>query len=123
MIDNPRIKIHLFKKDDPFLSFNRGDVIFSQGDLGDEMYIVRVGRVELRIGENLLYTVDQDEVFGEMAIVDDSPRSATAIALEDCQVVAVGQKRFLQAVQANPVFAFLMLKVLSHRLRATNAVL
>lgn len=123
MTDNPPIKIHLFKGSEPFLSFKKGDVIFSEGDLGEEMYIVRSGKVGLRIGGNLLYTVDQDEAFGEMAIVDDAPRSAAAFALEDCEVVAIGQQRFLQAVQANPVFAFLMLKVLSHRLRATNPLL
>ncbi len=123
MTDNPPIKIHLFRNEASCLRFKKGEVIFRQGEAGEEMFIVRSGRVELRIGGSLLYTVEQDEVFGEMAIVDDAPRCATAIVMEDCEVVAISQQRFLQAVQANPVFAFLMLKVLSHRLRATNAVL
>ena len=66
--------------DEAPLKLDPGQVIFSAGDAGREMFIVRTGSVDLRIGDTLLETVEQGGIFGELALVDPAPRSATAVA-------------------------------------------
>ena len=63
--------------DEAPLKLDPGQVVFSAGDAGREMFIVRTGSVDLRIGDTLLETVEQGGIFGELALVDPAPRSAT----------------------------------------------
>ncbi len=60
-------------------------------------------------------------VFGEMALIDKAPRSATAVAVTDSQVVAVGEKRFMYLIQQTPYFALEIMHVLADRLRRNTA--
>jgi CRP/FNR family cyclic AMP-dependent transcriptional regulator len=94
-----------------------GQTIFLAGDAGDCMYAVLDGEVELRKGERVLETVGHGGVFGEMALIDGAPRSATAMARTDCRLVAIGQRRFLTLVQQTPFFALQLMQVLTERLR------
>ena len=80
--------------DEAPLKLEPGQVIFSAGDPGREMFIVRTGSVDLRIGETLLETVGQGGIFGELALVDPAPRSATAVAGPDCSLVLVDAASF-----------------------------
>ena len=70
----------LMTLDEAPLKLDPGQVVFSAGDAGREMFIVRTGSVDLRIGDTLLETVEQGGMFGELALVDPAPRSATAVA-------------------------------------------
>jgi len=106
--------------DEAPLKFEPGHVIFTAGDDGREMFIVRTGSVDLRIGEKLLETVEQGGIFGELALVDPAPRSATALAGPDCTVVTVNASSFNDLVRRVPGLALEVMKVMARRLRRTN---
>jgi CRP-like cAMP-binding protein len=104
-------------------AYKAGEVIFGAGDAGTELYIVRDGSVSVRIGERVLETLGPSEIFGEMALVDAKPRSATVVAETDCVVIPVSEKQFLLMVREAPFFALGVMRVLAERLRAANAAL
>jgi CRP-like cAMP-binding protein len=106
--------------DEAPLKLEPGQVIFSGGDGGREMFIVRTGSVDLRIGEILLETVEQGGIFGELALVDPAPRSATAVAGPDCTLVLVDASSFNDLVRKVPGLALEVMKVMARRLRRTN---
>lgn len=104
------------------VDFPAGCAIFTQGEPGDRMYVLRAGAVELRVGERSLVVLDQEgSLFGEMALLDSGPRSATAVAKTDCRLVPVDRKRFLFLVQNTPFFSLEVMKVMADRLRAMDA--
>lgn len=106
--------------DEAPLKLEPGQVIFSAGDPGREMFIVRTGSVDLRIGETLLETVEQGGIFGELALVDPAPRSATAVAGPDCALVLVDATSFNDLVRRVPGLALEVMKVMARRIRRTN---
>jgi len=122
MSQENRIKISLFRHSSNLRAFNKGDVIFKEGDPGDEMFVVIKGVVDLRVGKKTVMTLEADEVFGEMALVDHQPRSASAVAATDCELAAVDGKNFLFLVGQAPNFALQMMQVLASRLRQTNTL-
>ena len=95
-----------------------GTVIFEAGSTGEEMFGVVEGRVELRLPDGRSVTVDPDETFGEMALVDKSPRSATATATADSKLAVIDKNRFLFLVHETPTFALQVMSSLAERLRA-----
>ena len=107
----------------PVRSFKAGEVIFRQGDPADELYIVKSGKVEIRLGNRLLDTLPELSIFGEMALIDHNARSATAVAATDATVVPVSEKQFLFLVGRTPHFALNVMRVLAQRLRTTNSVI
>lgn len=107
----------------PVRHFKAGDVIFNQGDAAEELYVIKSGTVEIRLGNRVLDTLPELSIFGEMALIDRSPRSATAIATTDATVVPVGEKQFLFLVSRTPHFALNLMRVLAQRLRTTNKVI
>jgi CRP/FNR family cyclic AMP-dependent transcriptional regulator len=98
-----------------------GEVIFSTWDMGFEMYVVLDGEVELKVDSTVLETLGPGQPFGEMALIDQSPRTATAIARTPCKLAVIPEKRFLFMVQQTPEFALLIMKVMADRLRRMNA--
>jgi CRP/FNR family transcriptional regulator, cyclic AMP receptor protein len=78
----------------PTRSYKAGDVIFREGEPAQELYIVKSGRVEVWLGNRVLDTLPELSIFGEMALVDHSPRSATVVAATDTTIVPVGEKQF-----------------------------
>jgi CRP-like cAMP-binding protein len=112
----------LMTLDEAPLKLDPGQVIFSEGDAGHAMFIVRTGSVELRIGENFLETVEQGGIFGELALVDPAPRSATAVAGPDCTLVLVDEAAFNDLVRRVPGLALEVMKVMARRLRRSNPV-
>jgi CRP/FNR family transcriptional regulator, cyclic AMP receptor protein len=121
----PDVKTYLetlMELDEAPLKLDPGQVIFAAGDAGREMFIVRTGNVELRIGDTLVETVGQGGIFGELALVDPAPRSATAIAGPDCTLVLVDETTFVDLVRRVPGLALEMMRVMARRLRRTNPV-
>ena len=106
----------------PVREFKAGEVIFREGDPASEFFVIRSGKVDIRLGNRLLGTLSDHDIFGEMALIDAAPRSATAIAATDVKIVPVGEKQFLFLVSRTPYFALNIMRVLARRLRATNSV-
>ena len=101
-------------------SFKAGSVIFREGDEARELFVIKSGQVRIQIGNRTVTELGADSIFGEMALIDNEPRSATAIALTDIELVAVSEKQFLFLVSQTPYFALKVMRVLAHGLRATN---
>jgi|SRR5580658_6596488 CRP/FNR family cyclic AMP-dependent transcriptional regulator len=110
----------LFNNAQSVLTLTAGDVVFNEGDPGDEMYGVIEGEIQLRVGDRVIGTLGADDVFGEMAIVDSLPRSATAIALTDAQLAVIDRHRFLFLVQETPMFALSVMSAMADRARTRD---
>jgi len=104
----------------PLREYKAGEVIFREGDPATELFIVKSGTVEVRLGNRLLGTLPERSIFGEMALIDPGPRSATAVAATDAAIVPVGEKQFLFLVSRTPHFALNVMRVLVRRLRTSN---
>ncbi len=98
-----------------------GTVLIRQGTPGDRMFIIQEGRVDIQIDGRTLEQVGPGGFFGEMSLVDKSPRSATAIAVSDVRLVALDEKKFLRLVQETPGFAVSVIRGLARRLREMDA--
>jgi CRP-like cAMP-binding protein len=94
-----------------------GDVIFTQGDPGQEMYGIIEGSVELSVDGRTIATLGPDDVFGEMAIIDSSDRMATATATSATRVAVIDRRGFLFLVHETPMFALQVMSTLADRLR------
>jgi CRP/FNR family transcriptional regulator, cyclic AMP receptor protein len=101
-------------------SFKAGTIIFHQGDAASEMFVIRRGEVRIQLGNRTLAELKADSVFGEMALIDNEPRSASAIAITDVELVPVSEKQFLFMVGQTPYFALKVMRVLAQRLRVTS---
>ena len=110
----------------PFTKFLRtyqeSDIIFEGNSLGSEMYVIHSGKVRLttkKMGRDvILATLGPGEFFGEMALVDSSPRTATAIAAEDnTRLITLDQDKFLYLVSQQPAFALTIMHELCRRIR------
>ena len=107
--------------------FNVGDVIFEEGSTGRDLYVVLDGQVEIaKLGaarKTVIVTLGKGEFFGEMAVIDGSSRSATAIAaMPDTKVMRINHARFVYLVSQQPAFALMIMDALSKRLRASNDI-
>jgi CRP-like cAMP-binding protein len=92
-------------------------VIMKEGEAGVFMYVVLSGRVAISIKSKIVEWVGPGGVFGEMALVDQSPRAATATAETDCDLLSINRGDFLTMVKTNPVFVVSLLKAAADRLR------
>jgi len=97
-----------------------GQVIFNQGDSATNMYVVTEGQVDIVIDGRVVDTVAPGESFGEMALIDNRPRSATAVASVASKVVAVDKARFIFMVTETPNFALQIMGIMGDRLRKHN---
>jgi len=101
----PETKIsfhHLLGPGFPTRNLSKGKTIFQEGDRGDEFFVVVRGRVEIISGDRHFETLEADGIFGEMALIDDSPRSATAVALTDVTLAPINPSRILSAISLPP---------------------
>jgi CRP-like cAMP-binding protein len=105
-------------------TFAAGEVVFREGDAGSELYVIQTGRVQLsrhvRGQEMHLATLNTGEFFGEMAIVNNKPRSATATAVDETRMLALDARTFEAMIRGNSEIAVRMIKKLAARLDAAN---
>ena len=101
----------------PPARYAAGDVIFAEGDKGDTMYVVRTGEVTIEHSGRVMETLSGGGIFGEMALIDGSARSATVRAKTDCEVAPINEKTFLFLVHETPFFAIAVMRTLADRLR------
>lgn len=95
-----------------------GSTVFEKDSLGVSMFVIASGQVGVYDGETMLNTLSAGEVFGEMALLDPEPRSATVRALEDVQLLQLDQDALFELIQMRPEVARGLLRVLTQRLRA-----
>lgn len=104
-----------------------GEYVFREGDLGTEMYIINEGKVEIlnQVGEEeqLLAVLEKGDFFGEMSVLEDMPRAASARALTEVRLLQINGTTFDQMLQSNPEIAVRMMRKLSRRLRETDDLL
>lgn len=103
--------------------------IFKEGDLGQEMYVILDGKVRISkqipgAGEEALAILERGQYFGEMAVIEDTPRSADAIAHIPCSLWVIGREQLDQLMFTDKDLAYVLLwtfvRTLSERLRETN---
>ncbi len=103
-----------------------GEVLFKEGAPGDEMYLIRSGKIrivkDLEGTKKTLAVIGEGEFFGEMALLDKRPRSAAAIAETDAKLIIVDRDAFLSSVNKNPFIKYII-ETLTTRLRKTNNML
>ncbi|MFN0159424.1 MAG: Crp/Fnr family transcriptional regulator [Bacteroidota bacterium] len=102
--------------------FLQGAKIFQEGEQGEKMYVILKGDVELSVRGKVIAGVARGGILGEMALIDAGPRSATACAKSDCELVVIDEERFLALVHEKPSFAIEVMKVLVARLRLMDEV-
>ena len=120
---NEDVSGSLFKK---FIKvYNKSDIIFEEGSFGNEMFIIRNGKIRIYTvkdgREIVLRTCGKGEIFGEMALVDDKPRAASAIAEENnTQLIVVDHAKFWYLVNQQPPFALALMHILCERIRISE---
>ncbi len=107
--------------------YDASEVIFEEGSTGRELFVVLEGKVDIvkiaGAGRTTIASLGKGEFFGEMAVIDGSARSATAVAaVTGTQVMRINHARFVYLVSQQPAFALMVMDALSKRLRASNAV-
>jgi CRP-like cAMP-binding protein len=104
--------------------FPPGTVIFKEGDVGNEMYVIQSGKINItkssRDQEKLLVTLGPGAFFGEMAIINNKPRSASAVVEESARLLVIGPKTFDAMIRGNAEIAVRMIKILAQRLQEAD---
>ena len=110
----------LFRNESDTRQAKAGETLFVEGDEGRMMFVVLEGQVRLSVTGRTVEKVGKGGVFGEMALIDDAPRSATATAVTDCTLVPVTAPRFRTLVKESPDFALDIMRLMAARLRSMD---
>lgn len=106
-------------------TYQDGEAIVRQGEVGDCMYVIQEGQVEVVVEEDgkevRLMVLDAGEFFGEMAIVEHEVRMATVRALGEARVLTIDQKNFLRRIHQDPSLAWRIVQIMSSRIRELAA--
>src|SRR3954470_2750455 len=109
------------------VEYKAGEHIFREGDLGTEMYIINEGKVEIlnQVGdeEQVLAVLEKGDFFGEMSVLEDLPRAASARAATNVRLLQINGSTFDQLLRSNPEIAVRMMRKLARRLRETDELL
>ena len=103
--------------------YDKGKVIMVAGQAGALMYVVTEGQVAISIRDAVVDRVGPVGIFGQMALIDQSPRAANAVAESDCALLAMNRNVFLNLVKSEPAFGIALLSAMAERLRNTAAAL
>ncbi|MEN9800081.1 MAG: hypothetical protein RL653_3778 [Pseudomonadota bacterium] len=99
-------------------SRDAGEEIFAEGEAGDALYLVLDGRVRVHRQDRVIAELGERECFGEMALLDAAPRSATVTALVDTDLLKISREDFREILNEKPEIAAGIIKVLTRRLRS-----
>ncbi len=113
--------LHLFRDAPEVIAVGAGEYIFRKGEAAKVMYLIIEGEVDLLLGKTVVETAAQGSFIGEMALIDDEPRSAAARASGECRVFPIDEARFHLLVKETPFFALQLMKTLARRLRSMDA--
>jgi CRP-like cAMP-binding protein len=112
--------INLFKHSKDAFAVEPGHRLFAEGEAGDVMYFVLEGAVEVTRGGHVVETLGDGAIIGELALIDTTPRSATATTSAPSRLVRIGRDEFTFLVQEHPTFALQVMAVMAERLRRAN---
>jgi len=113
--------LQLFRNAPEAIAVAAGKYIFRSGEAANVMYVIIEGEVDLMLGDTVVETAREGAFIGEMALIDDEPRSASARARSDCRVFPIDEARFQSLVRETPFFALQVMKTLARRLRKMDA--
>jgi CRP/FNR family transcriptional regulator, cyclic AMP receptor protein len=111
---------NLFSHDTDTTNLAPGEILFSEGETGNCMYVLLEGSVDVIVGGKSVEHSTRGAIIGELALIDQSPRTATVVAKDAAKLARVDEKRFNFMVGQNPFFATHVMKVLADRLRHMN---
>jgi len=100
--------------------YGAGDYVFRTGETGDSMFVVMEGSLQVEAGGRELFVLEKGDVFGDMAVIDKSPRSADVKAITECRLASIDAYAFRFLIEKIPDFSFDLLRVLANRLRTMN---
>src|SRR5450756_3131087 len=102
--------LHLFRNAPEVIAVAAGKYIFRIGEAAKVMYVIIEGEVDLMLGDTVVETAREGAFIGEMALIDDEPRSASARARSDCRVFPIDEARFQSLVKETPFFALQVMR-------------
>ena len=112
--------LSLFNKPSDFITIEPGEILFEQDQITDLMYVLIEGQIMIKHNDTELVTVDAGSLIGEMAILENRPHFASAIAKTTCKLIPIDQKRFQFLVEQTPNFAFDVMEMMAERLHQMN---
>ncbi|HRE47441.1 MAG TPA: cyclic nucleotide-binding domain-containing protein [Aggregatilineales bacterium] len=110
-------KFLIFQNTNEYELIPAGTHLFDAGDEAEYMYILIEGELNVTQNGKTIDTLNAGDIVGEMGLIDNSPRSVSAIAKTDCKVVPISLKRFMFMVEQTPFFALHVMQVMAERLR------
>lgn len=111
--------LEVFKDSDELVEFPAGTVILSEGQEGNNMYVIMEGELSISLGDRPLATARPGEIIGEMALINSEIRSATVTAKTDCMLASIDQASFNSLLRHVPDFTLHVMDILAARLRTT----
>jgi len=112
--------VELFEQDAEFVTLAPGEPLFTEGDTGEEMYVVMEGTLAIIVAGKVVESAGPGALLGELALIDKEPRAATVLARSVTKLAKIDRERFYGLVQKDPEFAIFVMKVLADRLRQMN---
>jgi CRP/FNR family cyclic AMP-dependent transcriptional regulator len=112
--------IELFRHDTGLQTIAAGQPVFLAGDAGRVMFVLIEGQADVLVGDEVVESAGPGAILGEMALIDDAPRSATVIARTQCRLLPIDVDRFNSLIQKTPDFARHVMKVMADRVRSMN---
>jgi CRP-like cAMP-binding protein len=113
----PPRRFGLFRNASKTTVYPAGITTFEEGSEGDTMYAIKRGKVAVLVGGKTVDTLADEEIFGEMALLEHAARTATVVTLEETELVEIDEPQFYILVRQNPHFALQLMQLLSERLR------
>jgi CRP-like cAMP-binding protein len=113
----------LFRHETDLQEVPAGQALFKEGEPGDMMYVLMSGTAEIVVRSRVVETAERGAILGEMAMIDEGPRSASVVAKTDCKVLSINRRRFNFLIQQTPNVALHVMRVIADRLRRTDAIL
>jgi len=115
-------KFHLFRNAMNAMVHPAGTTIFQEGERGTSMFAIKRGQVAILVGGATVDVLAEEELFGEMALLEHTTRAATVVTLHETELVEIDKAQFYILVRQNPHFALQLMQLLSERLRNADAL-
>lgn len=112
-----KIKFKIQKNAQGVKAYPAGSSIFKKGEIGDCMFAIAEGEVDIMAEGKVVDQLSAGDLFGEMALIDKQPRSADAVAKTDCSILRIDEQKFLFMTDHTPRFALQVMRLVAARLR------